>query len=109
MQEIYDQVKKHCTIEFVPEELYGWLVEDGKLSFTKEEKWEYVKKAIDRKIIYLEDQISEKSTTERLWELEKYKKMSLEGILRSEFKDEMYSLAKKIMVYDYMKKEKQTV
>jgi hypothetical protein len=106
-QEFYDAVKaQSLKAEFVPVMLYDWLDKKGEVVISREDKWDYVRRAIRRKISDLQEQISVKSTTERLFELEKYKKM-IESEVLNFHNEEVVNLSKKMIVHDYMHRQKQ--
>lgn len=93
---------QNLAVEFLPVMLYDWLVEKKRLAPTKNEKWEQLQIAI----AYTHQKLSTLFTNEMSAinrnALSRFLKMKENGFPKEEA-DKLYSLTKKMFLYNYLK------
>jgi hypothetical protein len=107
--EVYNKfLEMEVSPQSIPAEIFDWLFYTGKIKLTSDEKRELLKRAIPVKRQWLFDEITHKSTPERLKYLKEFNRQVQEDDFMQDTIDELKKVGKKIFVHERMQKEKQT-
>lgn len=103
LREVRKQIKDNQTsVEFMPMVIFDWCVKNGRLEKTNTEKMEFLIKAVEKRkaqlIGFYNDNDSEKNRAT----LSRFLKCLEEGYVQGDEIDNVKSLAKKIMLYEYI-------
>lgn len=102
-REIYF-IKTGKPVEFVPVELYDFLVKQGKITATREEKFAYLQKASDWRHALLLKEVQAKNSTDNRTALQDFRMMRENGCYRGREIDRLKDLAKKLLFFDHVLK-----
>lgn len=90
------------ALEFMPLMLYDWLIKKELISPTSKVKWEYMKKASAYQQIKLAKACDELMSPENRAALAEFNKMKEADEFTGKIAEDLKSLAKKMILYDYI-------
>lgn len=94
---------RKTTVEFMPLMVYDYLIKTGELNPTKQEKNEYLVKAVAYRHQCLLDDKNEKLNSEANAVYVNFLKMKESGVFDGEERERLIKLAKRMIMYDYLK------
>lgn len=101
------KLKEEIITEMIPALFYPFLEKYGKLSdLSSDDKWRYTKKAQVKIKTQLHESIADCKTTDALKEFGEFEKMELDGVFHGIWADRIITLAKKLIVHDYLIKSR---
>jgi hypothetical protein len=87
-------------LEFVPLMLYEFMDDNGNISATKEEKYEYLQKAVEYRLGKLREEVELADTPNNRWRLSNFVRMRESGEFNGDEVDKLKALAKKMILFD---------
>lgn len=96
---------KVVTIDFMPIMLYEWIEKNGKVALSKEDKWEYLNRAIQHRKGNLIKAYSDFDTQQNKNSLNLFMGMVEDGCVTGDEVENVKKLAKKIILYEYLSKD----
>lgn len=90
------------SLEFMPLMLYDWLIKKEMISPTSKVKWEYMKKASAYQQVKLAKACDELMSPENRAALAEFNKMKEADEFTGKVAEDLKSLAKKMILYDYI-------
>jgi hypothetical protein len=94
-------------VDFVPLMLYEYMDENGNISATKEQKYEYLQRAADYRLGQLQADVEKNDSTNNRWRLSTFISQKNRGYFENDEADTVKSLAKKMLLYDMILNEGQ--
>lgn len=88
------------TVDFVPLMLYEFMDDNGNITATNEQKYEYVARATDYRLGQLQDDVLKSDNHNNRWRLSTFMGMKNRGYFEGEELDKVKALAKKMLLYD---------
>lgn len=92
-------------LEFVPPMLYEFLDDNGNISATKEEKYEYLQKAVEYRLGKLREEVELVDSPNNRWRLSSFVKMREDGKFEGDEVTKLKTLAKKMILFDMVLKK----
>lgn len=93
------------VLEFVPPMLYEFLDDNGNISATKEEKYEYLQKAVEYRLGKLREEVELVDSPNNRWRLSSFVKMREDGKFEGDEVTKLKALAKKMILFDMVLKK----
>lgn len=105
MQDWFDVTAKkirsgEMQLEFVPPMLYEFLDDNGNINATKEQKYEYLQKAVEHRLGKLREAVEEEDSPNNRWRLSSFVRMRDNGEFEGEEVSRLKTLAKKMILFD---------
>lgn len=92
-------------LEFVPPMLYEFLDDNGNISATKEEKYEYLQRAVEYRMGKLREEVELVDSPNNRWRLSSFVKMREDGKFEGDEVTKLKTLAKKMILFDMVLKK----
>jgi hypothetical protein len=92
-------------VDFVPEMLYVFMDENGNISATKEEKYQYLQRAAEYRQGQLQSDVDKNDTPNNRWRLSTFITQKNNGYFEGQEADRVKLLAKKMLLYDTILKQ----
>lgn len=102
-QWLQDTKDQNLSVQFLPVMLYDWLEKKGRIAPIKKEKWEYMQMAIAYRQSKLSEAFTDQMNMENRNALSEFMKMKESGEYEPEEAEKLRSLAKKMILYNYLK------
>lgn len=104
MEEWVNQTRKmRLSVELLPVLMYDWLLKKGRISTSVEQKKEYLMRAVAYRQGKLIKALDEHMTVENRQALKEFLEMKEEGVFSGAEATILKSLAKKMILFDYLK------
>lgn len=105
MQDWFDVTAKkirsgEMKLEFVPPMLYEFMDDNGNISATKEQKYEYLQKAVEYRLGKLREELEKEDSPNNRWRLSSFLNMRENGEFEGEEISRLKTLAKKMILFD---------
>lgn len=97
-------IKTGKPFELIPMELYEYLDKRGLITASKEEKFEYLRKAATWRVGYLQKEVEGKSSLDNLRTLERFRDMREKDNFTKEEYERLKAIAKKLLFFDLVQK-----